>query len=60
MEHNKKIEYTYKTYLKYSNDIFIYNNISVLCIISTPSTNKLNQITNVFDLSDKKEQYKND
>lgn len=26
MEHNKKIEYTYKTYLKYSNDIFIYNN----------------------------------
>ena len=89
VELNENLQYTYKTYLKYSNDIFIYkknkNNIllhgtkiikiykkknnfennrqnkfiTVLCINTGPNTYKANQITNVLDLLEKKEQYKN-
>ena len=88
LELNENLEYTYKTYLKYTNDIFIYKNnknsillhgtkiikiykknnifgdnkqnkfITVLCINTGPNTYKANQITNVLDLLEKKEQYK--
>ena len=84
---NENIEYSYKTFLKYTNDTFDYKNnknnillhgmkivnvlkknlqsnnyknqfLTILCINTGANTYKANKITNILDLFERKEKYR--